>query len=94
LIDVYSRIVLRSPISTVGSPDFLSWFAPRSNKWKMRLSHPMRVWSVLGYARHRVFADLDVAVDHRVRPDIPRRAWRAVTTAAGWMDVIGRINHR
>jgi hypothetical protein len=50
LMEVYSRIVLRSPISTrVGSPAyFLSWLAsPIEQKWKMRLSRPIFVWPVM-----------------------------------------------
>src|SRR5689334_22332707 len=49
-IETYSRMVLPSPISTrVGSPlYFLSWFAsPMEQKWKMRLSRPIRVRPVI-----------------------------------------------
>jgi hypothetical protein len=74
LREQYSRMVLRSPISSrVGSPlYFLSWFAsPIEQKWKMRLSRPMRVWPVSTFVRadRRALAHLHVAVDDRVRPD-------------------------
>src|SRR5258708_762394 len=98
LMEQYSRIVLRSPISTrVGSPAyFLSWFAsPIEQKWKMRLSRPMRVWPVM-----RLCAPIVVPSPTSTSPSItvygptltlaPSFA-RLSTVAVGWIALMDAL---
>src|SRR5450631_4180220 len=92
LIEVYSRMVLRSPISRrVGSPPyFLSWFAsPTEQKWKMRLSRPIFVWPVITLCAPIVVpSPISTSPSMTVYGPTVTLAWsfaRASTIAVGWI---------